>query len=69
MSLSEKPGSDFAPWVDLLERKIASIRFGSIQIVVHEGRITQIESTEKIRIQSDPREAVRRLESPGGEGR
>lgn len=53
MSLSDNPVPDFTQWVALLEQKIASIRFGSIQIVVHEGRITQIESTEKIRLSND----------------
>jgi hypothetical protein len=29
------------------------MRFGSVQIVVHEGRVTQVESTEKTRLSSD----------------
>lgn len=53
MSLSDNSVPDFTQWVRLLEQKIASIRFGSIQIIVHEGRITQIESTEKIRLSNE----------------
>lgn len=53
MSLSNNASPDFTQWVNLLEQKIASIRFGSIQIIVHEGRITQIESTEKIRLPNE----------------
>lgn len=30
---------------------IDSLRYGSIEIVVHEGRITQIEKREKVRFQ------------------
>ena len=32
-----------APWV-------ASLRFGVIQLVVHEGRVVQMERTEKVRL-------------------
>jgi len=31
------------PWV-------ASLRFGVIQLVVHEGRVVQMERTEKVRL-------------------
>lgn len=31
------------------------MRFGSVQIVVHEGRVTQVESTEKTRFPVMPR--------------
>lgn len=29
------------------------MRFGSVQIIVHEGRVTQVESTEKTRLSSE----------------
>jgi len=32
-----------------LVRLIREVRFGSIEIVVHEGRVTQIERREKVR--------------------
>jgi hypothetical protein len=32
-----------------LARLVREIRFGSIEIVVHEGRITQIERRERVR--------------------
>jgi hypothetical protein len=32
-----------------LVRLLREVRFGSIEIVVHEGRITQIERREKVR--------------------
>ena len=32
-----------------LARLLREVRFGSIEIVVHEGRITQIERREKVR--------------------
>jgi len=30
-------------------RAVESVRFGSIEITVHEGRVTQIEKREKVR--------------------
>ena len=35
-----------------LVRLIREVRFGSIEIIVHEGRITQIERREKVRFAS-----------------
>jgi hypothetical protein len=35
--------------LDTLTRLVCELRFGSIEIVVHEGRITQIERREKVR--------------------
>lgn len=37
-------------WVALVREKVESLRFGVVQLVVHEGRVTQIERTEKIRL-------------------
>ena len=44
--------------VGTLVRLIREVRFGSIEIVVHEGRITQIERREKVRF--SPSGAMRR---------
>lgn len=49
---SPTPDSELAAWLQVVERKVAGLRFGSVQIVVHEGRVTQIESTEKFRFQA-----------------
>ena len=39
-----------------LTRLLREVRYGSIEIVVHEGRVTQIERREKVRFApSDPR--------------
>ena len=38
--------------LDTLTRLVCELRFGSIEIVVHEGRITQIERREKVRFGS-----------------
>lgn len=41
------------PWVEIVRQKLATMRFGSIQLIVHEGRVTQVESLEKTRIPTD----------------
>lgn len=44
-------------WVGFVRRYVASLRFGVVQLVVHDGRVTQIERTEKLRLRSEPPEA------------
>ena len=41
-----------ADWLDLVRQKVQSLRFGVVQIVVHVSKVTQIERTEKTRLQS-----------------
>ncbi|MFA6970710.1 MAG: YezD family protein [Gallionella sp.] len=36
-----------------IERAIREIPFGSIEITLHEGRVTQIERREKVRLTAD----------------
>lgn len=54
-------------WLDIVRQKVEAMRFGSVQIVVHEGRVTQVESTEKTRLPDVPPAAqgtTRRRQSP-----
>ncbi len=37
-------------WLDIVRQKVESLRFGVVQIVVHDGKVTQIERTEKTRL-------------------
>ena len=48
------------PWLEVVRQKVAAMRFGSVQIVVHEGRVTQVESTEKTRFAADEPAPARR---------
>jgi hypothetical protein len=36
-----------------IENAVNSLRFGSIEITVHEGRVTQIEKREKVRFANE----------------
>lgn len=39
-------------WLEVARTKVEALRFGSVQIIVHDGRVTQIESLEKTRFNS-----------------
>lgn len=51
--LSEPTPTD---WLQIVKEKVESLRFGVVQLTVHDGRVTQIERTEKTRIGSNPRD-------------
>ena len=37
-------------WLGIVARQVESLKFGVVQITVHESRVVQIEKTEKIRV-------------------
>lgn len=43
------PSAD-SEWIEVIRQHVASLRFGVIQVVIHEGRVVQIERTEKYRL-------------------
>ena len=43
--------TDIPPdWLRVVQEKVETLRYGVVQLVVHDGRVTQIERTEKTRI-------------------
>ena len=48
---SERSGPDghTTEWLEIVRKNVAALRFGSVQITVHDGRVTQVESIEKTR--------------------
>lgn len=50
-----KPETDAAEpeWLALVRAQVRDLRYGVVQVVVHDGRVTQIERTEKTRLDSD----------------
>ena len=57
MSTTPEEPQSSAHWLEIVRQKVAGIRFGSVQITVHDGRVTQVEAVEKTRIQADRAEA------------
>ena len=45
------------PWVEIIRRKVGTMRFGSVQLTIHDGRVTQVESTEKTRLPAEQDDA------------
>ncbi len=37
-------------WLEIVREKVQTLRFGVVQIVVHDSKVTQIERTEKTRL-------------------
>lgn len=37
-------------WLEVVREKVESLRFGVVQIIVHESRVTLIERTEKTKL-------------------
>ena len=44
-------------WLQVVRDKVARLQFGSVQITVHDGRVTQVESLERTRFPTDRRAA------------
>lgn len=36
-------------WLEVVSRQVSSLRFGSVEITIHEGRVVQIETSTKVR--------------------
>ena len=43
-------GNEDLKWLEIVRRQVASLRFGVVEIVVHDSRVTQIEKTERLRL-------------------
>jgi hypothetical protein len=41
-------------WLELVRRQTDSLQYGVVQIVVHDGRVIQIERTERVRLAQSP---------------
>lgn len=37
-------------WLEAVRHQVTSLRFGVVQVVIHDSRVVQIEKTEKIRL-------------------
>jgi hypothetical protein len=45
-----KPDADRVEWLRVVQEKVETLRYGVVQLIVHDGRVTQIERTEKTRL-------------------
>jgi len=58
MSASEpdsvRSANDRPEWLEIVRRQVASLRYDVVQIVVHDSAVTQIEKTERVRLDKSP---------------
>ena len=58
MSASEpdsiRSAQDRPEWLEIVRRQVASLRYGVVQVVVHDSQVTQIEKTERVRLDKAP---------------
>ena len=60
MNLSAQVKGSQLSWIDILKEQVGSLRYGVIQIVVHDRNVVQIEKTEKFRFDKpEPKEGCR----------
>jgi hypothetical protein len=50
MNPSTRAKTKASSWEEIVRHHVESLRFGVVQIVVHENRVVQIERTEKVRL-------------------
>jgi len=48
-SLSPDASSD-QNWQEIVRQHVESLRFGTVEIIVHDSRVIQIEKTERVRL-------------------
>ena len=42
-----------ARWIEVVRESVGEMRFGTIQIVVHDGRVTQVDATRRTRLTAE----------------
>ena len=43
-------GDEKLDWLEVVRQQVSSLRYGVVQIVVHDSQVTQIEKTERVRL-------------------
>ena len=48
---SESSAERQSSWLEVVRRQVGSLHYGVVQIVVHDSQVTQIEKTERVRLE------------------
>ena len=54
----EKSADEKPNWLEVVRRQVGSLRYGVVQIIVHDSQVTQIEKTERVRLEKAPTQAI-----------
>ena len=47
------PSHEKAPWLEIVRDQVKSLRYGTVEIVVHDARVVEIKKSERVRFPSD----------------
>ena len=47
---TESDAGEKTAWLEIVRRQVGSLRYGVVQIVVHDSQVTQIDKTERVRL-------------------
>jgi hypothetical protein len=50
-----------ANWLEIVREQVASLKYGVVEIVVHDSQVTQIEKTERLRLDKPVTRSAARL--------
>ena len=53
-------------WERAVQKAVKGLRFGSVEVLVHDGRVVQVETREKVRFADERRPDPRRREEHDG---
>ena len=51
------PPGELPEWLELVRRQVGSLHYGVVEIIVHDSQVTQIERTERMRLDRPQAEA------------
>jgi hypothetical protein len=51
---SESSADQQSNWLEVVRRQVGSLHYGVVQIVVHDSQLTQIDKTERVRLEKPP---------------
>ena len=55
---TESDAGEKSGWLEIVRRQVGSLRFGVVQIVVHDSQVTQIDKTERVRLEKSRNPAI-----------
>jgi hypothetical protein len=66
-TMKPRTSDELPAWLNVIQEKVGSLRFGVVQIIVHNSEVVQIERTERIRFDNARPGKTRRPNSVEGE--
>jgi hypothetical protein len=61
--MSVKNETILPDWLELVRQQVGSLRYGTVEIVVHDSLVTQIEKRERVRLDKPAPETKRQTKN------